>query len=68
MIGFDDVPQATYLNPPLTTVRQPRSTIGRQAMALLLKQLDAPGDGIEEILIMPDLIVRGSVTSPLRAR
>ncbi|MQT14917.1 LacI family DNA-binding transcriptional regulator [Segnochrobactrum spirostomi] len=68
VIGFDDVPQATFLNPPLTTVRQPRSAIGRQAMALLLKQLDAPGAGIEEILILPDLIVRGSVTSPLRAR
>ncbi|MCY1666049.1 LacI family DNA-binding transcriptional regulator [Rhizobium sp. SL86] len=68
IIGFDDVPQATYLTPPLTTVRQPRSAIGRQAMALLLKQLAEPGGGTEEILLLPDLIVRGSVTSAMRSR
>ena len=68
VIGFDDVAQATYLHPPLTTVRQPRSAIGRQAMALLLKQLTEPGEGTQEILIMPDLIVRGSVTSAMRSR
>ncbi|MBP1849012.1 LacI family DNA-binding transcriptional regulator [Rhizobium halophytocola] len=64
VIGFDDVPQATFLNPALTTVRQPRSAIGRQAMALLIAQL---GNGLaesKEILIMPDLVVRGSVTAP----
>ncbi|MEO8531896.1 MAG: LacI family DNA-binding transcriptional regulator, partial [Deltaproteobacteria bacterium] len=31
VIGFDDVPQATFIDPPLTTIRQPRSAIGRMA-------------------------------------
>lgn len=66
VIGFDDVPQATYLNPALTTIRQPRTAIGRQAMALLLETLATPLSEPKEILIMPDLVVRGSVTTPAR--
>lgn len=66
VIGFDDVPQATYLNPALTTVRQPRTAIGKQAMALLLETLATPLGEKREILILPDLIVRGSVTAPPR--
>lgn len=64
VIGFDDVPQATYMTPALTTIRQPRSAIGRQAMALLLETLTEPLVSPKEILIMPDLVVRGSVTMP----
>jgi LacI family repressor for deo operon, udp, cdd, tsx, nupC, and nupG len=62
--GFDDVPQATYIAPSLTTVRQPRTMIGKQAMSLLLDYLgDSPPEQAE-ILLMPDLVVRGSVTAP----
>jgi len=66
VIGFDDVPQATYLNPALTTIRQPRTAIGKQAMALLLAQLAERPSERREILLMPDLIVRGSVTGPAK--
>jgi LacI family repressor for deo operon, udp, cdd, tsx, nupC, and nupG len=68
VIGFDDVPQATYLNPALTTIRQPRTAIGKQAMALLLAQLAERPTERREILLMPDLIVRGSVTGPAARR
>lgn len=66
VIGFDDVPQATYVNPALTTIRQPRTAIGRQAMSLLIKSLSDRPTERQEILLMPDLIVRGSVTGPAR--
>jgi LacI family repressor for deo operon, udp, cdd, tsx, nupC, and nupG len=66
VIGFDDVPQATYVKPALTTIRQPRTAIGKQAMALLLESLTARPAERREILIMPDLIVRGSVSEPPR--
>jgi LacI family transcriptional regulator, repressor for deo operon, udp, cdd, tsx, nupC, and nupG len=67
VIGFDDVPQATYVKPALTTIRQPRSAIGKQAMALLLESLgQTAAPEHREILILPDLIVRGSVTEPGR--
>jgi LacI family repressor for deo operon, udp, cdd, tsx, nupC, and nupG len=66
VIGFDDVPQATYVNPALTTIRQPRTAIGRQAMSLLIKSLGDRTMERQEILLMPDLIVRGSVTGPAK--
>jgi LacI family repressor for deo operon, udp, cdd, tsx, nupC, and nupG len=66
VIGFDDVPQATYVKPALTTIRQPRSAIGKQAMALLIDSLTVRPAERREILIMPDLIVRGSVSEPQR--
>lgn len=62
--GFDDIPQASFTSPPLTTIRQPRSIIGRNAMALLLELLGGAKRSDEEILVMPDLVVRSSVASP----
>jgi len=62
--GFDDVPLSGFMSPPLTTIRQPRTAIGKRAMALLL---DLLGDGERpdgEILLMPDLVVRNSVGPP----
>lgn len=67
VIGFDDVPQAIYVKPALTTIRQPRSAIGKQAMASLLTMLETPEQEPTEHLIIPDLIVRGSVSEPLSA-
>lgn len=62
VIGFDDIPQATYVKPALTTIRQPRSTIGKKAMSLLLASLEDQQAPPQELLILPDLIVRGSVS------
>lgn len=59
--GFDDVPQSSFITPALTTVRQPRGLIGKNAMALLLAMLDNQPSADVEILLRPDLIVRGSV-------
>jgi len=47
VIGFDDVTIASYLEPPLTTMRQDMGALGRQAMRLLLdliagRETDAP--------------------------
>ena len=59
--GFDDVEQASFITPALTTVRQPRTLIGKNAMALLLAMLNNQTPAETEILLRPDLIVRGSV-------
>jgi LacI family transcriptional regulator len=43
--GFDDVPLAHKIWPPLTTVRQPMQAMGQRATKLLLERLlDAPGE------------------------
>ena len=36
IVGFDDMPEAAYFTPPLTTVRQDFDELGRRSLALLL--------------------------------
>jgi LacI family transcriptional regulator len=61
VIGFDDIPTASLVTPPLTTVAQCERDIGRRAAEMMLERLSgaAPDEGrCEE---MPyQLIVRGS--------
>ena len=35
VVGFDDIPEAAYLIPPLTTVRQDFEAVGRRAIEIL---------------------------------
>ena len=44
IVGFDDVPFARYLTPPLTTVRQDFEEIGRRSVHLLLNAIDGVDD------------------------
>jgi DNA-binding LacI/PurR family transcriptional regulator len=59
VVGFDDVPEAAYFSPPLTTVRQDFIEVGRQAFELLLLRLREEDRGARQ-LITPELIVRES--------
>lgn len=45
IVGFDDVPLATYVTPTLTTVHQPVYELGGQASYMLLNLLKARGNG-----------------------
>ncbi len=40
--GFDDIPIARYISPPLTTVRAQTTELGRQARDELARTIDAP--------------------------
>ena len=42
VIGFDDIPLASYTDPPLTTVRQDLVEIGRQAARLVIDRIEDP--------------------------
>ena len=42
VVGFDDVPIARHLDPPLTTMRQPMQELGALAVALLIERLGQP--------------------------
>ncbi|GIF73852.1 LacI family transcriptional regulator [Asanoa siamensis] len=60
--GFDDVPEAAYFTPPLTTVRQDFTTVGRRSIELLLEQVTA-GRPLERRAVVPaELVVRQSST------
>lgn len=62
VVGFDDIPEAAYLIPPLTTVRQDFDAVGRRAIQILRSAIDA--EGAPERLIEPELVVRASTTAP----
>jgi DNA-binding LacI/PurR family transcriptional regulator len=66
VVGFDDIPESAYLQPPLTTVRQDFAELGRQGVDLLLSFLD--GDETERhIAVPPDLVVRQSSDHPVKS-
>jgi DNA-binding LacI/PurR family transcriptional regulator len=67
LVGFDDVPEAGYFHPGLTTVRQEFAEVGRQALRLLLDQLDSGVRSAESALVEPALIPRDTVAAPAAA-
>jgi len=60
VVGYDDVEFAAVLQPPLTSIRQPRYQIGRAAAELLLAEAGARTHRHEQVLFQPELIVRES--------
>lgn len=63
VVGFDDLPEAPYLTPPLTTVRQRFDVLGQTIMSLLEQALA----GRPEPSVPPvrtDLVVRASTAAP----
>ncbi len=63
VVGFDDIPEAAHFSPPLTTLRQDFSALGRDAMAAVLALLDDDRSEALPPSRHPQLIVRDS-TSP----
>ncbi|MET7492730.1 LacI family DNA-binding transcriptional regulator [Streptomyces sp900116325] len=59
LAGFDDIPVAQFLAPPLTTVRLPTEEVGRQAWELLREQLQQAGRH-GTVRLPTELVVRGS--------
>ncbi|WP_213013811.1 substrate-binding domain-containing protein, partial [Paractinoplanes toevensis] len=66
IIGFDDVPEAGYFHPALTTIRQEFGDVGRQSLRLLLDQLATGVKSAESALVEPVLIPRDTVAAPER--
>ncbi|HWJ08180.1 MAG TPA: LacI family DNA-binding transcriptional regulator [Nocardioides sp.] len=62
VVGFDDIPEAAYLIPPLTTVRQDFDAVGRRAIQILSSAISAESG--PERLIEPELVVRASTGAP----
>lgn len=66
VVGFDDMPWATSLNPPLTAVAQPTYEMGRTAAELLLGRIANKNREIVEIKLKSRLIIRDSCGYNLR--
>ncbi|MBO0834901.1 MAG: LacI family DNA-binding transcriptional regulator [Actinobacteria bacterium] len=62
VVGFDDVPEAAYFLPPLTTVRQDFGALGRRALHLLRDRI-AGMPIVQPVPISPELVVRASAAA-----
>jgi DNA-binding LacI/PurR family transcriptional regulator len=64
VVGFDDVPEAAYFIPPLTTVRPDFARVARETLDLLLAQVSDGEVGQTQRTIAPVLVTRASVAAP----
>nr|WP_149204153.1 LacI family DNA-binding transcriptional regulator [Actinotalea subterranea] len=64
VVGFDDVDGSAHFYPPLTTVRQDFTALGRRCMDILLAAIEGEHPAPE--LIEPRLVVRASSGPPGR--
>lgn len=67
IVGFDDIPEALYCDPPLTTVRQPLQAMGAAAMTMLLAMLDGR-EHDQHLRMDTELIVRSTTAPPRVSR
>ncbi|MBU2664599.1 LacI family DNA-binding transcriptional regulator [Actinoplanes bogorensis] len=64
IVGFDDVPEAAFYNPPLTTIRPDFDAVATASLELLLAQIDSGTTDSVRRTIAPALVVRQSVAPP----
>jgi len=64
VVGFDDVPEAAYFTPPLTTVRQDFDQVGLLALELVLQQMTGGPGQERHVVVEPRLVVRDSAAPP----
>jgi LacI family transcriptional regulator len=68
LVGFDDVPIASLVEPALTTVRQPIDRLGWMATEVLLSLIEDSPESEDEapthrIILPTELVVRASCSS-----
>jgi DNA-binding LacI/PurR family transcriptional regulator len=64
VVGFDDVPEAGYYLPPLSTVRQDFGELGRHALSTLIDRMSGAIPAGRRVRVAPELIVRASAAPP----
>jgi len=64
VVGFDDLPVARWVSPPLTTVRQPLAEMGRAAAQMLDDLIDGVPLRMNRVELSTELIVRESTAPP----
>ena len=67
VVGFDDMPLASYFDPSLTTIRQDTEGLGREAVLRLVELLQTPELPGKHTRLATTLVARGS-TAPLKRR
>lgn len=67
VVGFDDIPEAAFLEPPLTTVRQDFSSLAQRSLDQLKACIDQPSAPRQLTMLVPELIVRASTAGPRKS-
>ena len=67
LVGFDDIPMAEMLAPPLTTIWQPAEDLGRTAVSMLVRHVRDRAPLVRDTLGVR-LRIRGSTLQPKRHR
>ncbi len=66
VVGFDDLPEAAWAAPPLTTVRQPLSEMGQMATRTLLRMVNGEDPSSRRVELATELVTRASTAPPPR--
>ena len=64
IVGFDDMPWAMLLQPPLTAIAQPTYDLGKQAAELLIERLQKTDKPVDHLRLNTQLVIRGSTSKP----
>ena len=64
VVGFDDLPISRWFSPPLTTVRQPLTEMGRIAAGMLAAMIEEREPHGRQVELATELIVRSSTAPP----
>ena len=62
LVGFDDIPEAAYFTPPLTTVRQDFAELGKRCLELLVARIEG-AELSTRLVVPPELVVRESTAA-----
>jgi LacI family transcriptional regulator len=58
VIGFDDIRDAAYHVPALTTIRQPLRRMGELAAEILVDRIEKRKEYEDEVAVRPELVIR----------
>ncbi|MDR7382877.1 LacI family DNA-binding transcriptional regulator [Promicromonospora iranensis] len=64
VVGYDDLPLASWVGPPLTTVRQPLAEMGAAATQILLDIARGRPPKVSRLNLSTELVVRDSTAPP----
>lgn len=64
VVGFDDIPEAAYFSPPLTTVRQDFALFGQLGVDYLMERITHPQAAPRQHVVQSTLVIRKSSAPP----
>ena len=67
VVGFDDIPAATQVDPPLTTVRQNIYQLGQLAAETLIQILNGGKTPPHGLVLPTELVIRASSVLPVKS-